>query len=79
MRKTINAFREFYGPWSWTLARRALWNLAAFLGIMGLIAYAGSAHYYLILPTLFFLFVTFSLLYKFEQGYRMRRFEKGLY
>lgn len=75
MKKLFDIFK----PWSWTLARHAFWNMLTFIGCIALIAYFASLHFYLILPTILFLAIIFTMLYKFEQGFRARRMEKGLY
>jgi hypothetical protein len=64
---------EFLRGISWPIAWSAAKRLASILGVIGLIAWFGSLHYYLILPSILFLSVLWFLLYKIEYGWRSRR------
>jgi hypothetical protein len=69
----IKTILEFLRSVSWPIAWNAAKRLSSWLGVLSLIAWFGSLHYYLIAPSILFLASLWFLLYKLEYGWRSRR------
>ncbi len=69
----VRKLRNFFQTISWEIAYHATINMLVSIGLMALVAYIATMHYYLILPTVLFLVFGWYLLYRIEYGYRSRR------
>ena len=68
--KSVLTFcQELSIPIAWNSAKR----LSSFFGLIGVIAWFGSLHFYLIVPSILFIGIAWVLLYKIEYGWRSRR------
>lgn len=74
-----NNTRARFAGVKWEIAWHATQNLLLCLGAIGLFAYITTMHYYLAVPSLFFLALLWYVLYKIEVGYRERRLREGRY
>lgn len=63
----------FFHAISWPIALHAAQNLLLSIGIMALVGFIGTMHYYLAVPSAIFLLFGWWLLYKIEYGWRARR------
>lgn len=71
--KTIRAVLAFIRAISWPIAWNAAKRASSWVGVIALIAWFGSLHFYLIAPSILFLGTLWFLLYKLEFGWRTRR------
>jgi len=71
--KVLRAILEFFRAISWPIAWNAARRACSWIGLLALIGYFGSLHYYLIAPSILFLGSLWFLLYKMEYGWRSRR------